>query len=286
MDHQIIYIYVLVSRFLSTQKPHLAASSYAWYDGYLRPFADQFQRVDAAKLTVSAVQSWVARYPERSRYAAARSIKRVFNWAVDECILTSNPIRGYRKPPAPQRETSLTPAQYAACLRAARPALRAVIKFLWHTGARPQELRAIRAEWCQDSKIVFPLAASKGRRKRRVIYLDGMARRQAAYLRSRHRHSQIFRTPTGRPWTKHNLVKSFRLLRKEIGIDGLCAYSLRHSFITRLLEQGVDVATVAAIAGNSPRMVLNVYNHVARNEGRLLAVVSQTCAASFSINDT
>ncbi|MEM8828954.1 MAG: tyrosine-type recombinase/integrase, partial [Cyanobacteria bacterium P01_G01_bin.19] len=36
-------------------------------------------------------------------------------------------------------------------------------------------------------------------------------------------------------------------------------YSLRHSGITRLVRAGIDVATIARLAGTSPEMILNNY---------------------------
>ena len=53
----------------------------------------------------------------------------------------------------------------------------------------------------------------------------------------------------------------------------LCAYAFRHACISRLLEKGVDIPTVAAISGNSPEMITNFYNHVGENESRLLSIV-------------
>ena len=36
-------------------------------------------------------------------------------------------------------------------------------------------------------------------------------------------------------------------------------YSLRHSFITRLIRKGVDIATVAKLSGNSTDMICRHY---------------------------
>ena len=36
-------------------------------------------------------------------------------------------------------------------------------------------------------------------------------------------------------------------------------YSLRHSFITRLIRDGWDIATVARISGNSPETIIRHY---------------------------
>lgn len=149
--------------------------------------------------------------------------------------------------------------------------IRDVIKFLWHTGCRPQELRIIEARWVDGAKIVLPKALSKGKRKCRVIYLDGMAKNIVARLSKQWPEGPIFRSKCGAPLSKCSLIYAFRKLRIKTEIPGLCAYNFRHGRITLWLESGKDVATVAALAGNSANMVLNTYNHVANNEDRLLA---------------
>lgn len=274
----------IVAKFLVCQKRQLAPNTYNWYKGYLLSFHRRHGAVPVATLTGSIVSAWVAKYPTASQHAAARCVVRVMNWAVAERLIPSSPLVGFRKPAPTKRETTVTPAQYAACLRTARYPLKIVIKFLWHTGARPQELRCLNYDWLQDNRVVLPLSRSKGNRKRRVIYLDDMALRivqQHRPVAGNTKHGPIFQNSESRPWTKNNLSLAFRRLGKRVGIPGLCAYSFRHAFITRLLERGVDVATVAAIAGNSPRMVLDTYSHVAKNETRLAAVLRGSASNSL-----
>jgi site-specific recombinase XerD len=151
--------------------------------------------------------------------------------------------------------------------------MRDVVKFLYHTGCRPQELRAIEGRWVVGQKIVLPLSKSKGGKKRRVIFLDSMAHAIVVRLARCNHTGPLFLNSHGRRWTKNSLGLAFHRLRQRAGISTLCAYQFRHSYITRLLERGVDVATVAAVSGNSPAMVLEVYNHVAVNERRLLSIV-------------
>ncbi len=56
--------------------------------------------------------------------------------------------------------------------------------------------------------------------------------------------------------------KRARVLRK------LPFYSVRHMFITSLLEKGADLKSVAEIAGSSPEMIMRVYQHVSTNMKR------------------
>ncbi|MGF1542875.1 MAG: tyrosine-type recombinase/integrase [Pleurocapsa sp.] len=68
---------------------------------------------------------------------------------------------------------------------------------------------------------------------------------------------------------------NFRARHWKPVIDGLVAqgklekylkpYCLRHSFITRLIREGVDIATVASLVGNSPKVILDKYLAVKRD---------------------
>ena len=268
----------MVRRFLAGIGAEVTSDTLRWYAGYLNRFAREHGAMPVASLTASLLYSWIAsnygNLSPSAQHNAARTVVRAINWSIAERLLDRSPLVGFTKPAPSNRETILTAPQYALCLRLASPRLRTAIMFLWHTGCRPQELRAIEAGWIDGHKIVLPLAKGKGnrkrKRKRRVIYLNPTATRIAARLAGENTRGPIFRNAHGNPWSKGGLVCSFRRLRNKTGIAGLCAYSFRHAFITRLLESGVDVATVAALAGNSPRMVLSVYSHVTENETRLL----------------
>jgi integrase len=274
----------VIYRFLAFQKGQGAKGTYNWYRNYLLRFADKHGRLPIEQLTSSIVHQWLSKYPDGSKHNAARTVVRAMNWAVQERIISTSPLGGFRKPPQTRREKALTAAEYAKCLRAMRETKRIdgiltlvqnrpladAIKFLWHTGCRPQELRVIESQWVEGPKIVLPRALSKGKRNRRVIYLDDMASKIVARRSQQYPTGPIFRNSADQPWRMSALALSFRRLGKRLEIPGLCAYNFRHSRITRWLENGKDVATIAALAGNSPRMVLEQYNHVAQNEKRLL----------------
>lgn len=279
----------LVARFLLVVKSECAPATYAWYARFLVAFCKCQLRLDkigggretwiirntpAADIASFVATAWIKQeYGECSpstQNGAARSLCRMFNWAVDANLFTRSPIKGLRKVKATRREFFADGKHYALCLKHCGENLRDAIKFLKHTGCRPQELRAIEAKWIKDHKVLFPYQV---KRKDRVIYLDDMASRIASKLSAKWPTGPIFRSTDGKPWSKDGFIVAFRRLREATGLPMLCAYSFRHGYITKLLENGVDVATVAAISGNSARMVLDVYNHAGQNENRLRRIV-------------
>lgn len=77
-----------------------------------------------------------------------------------------------------------------------------------------------------------------------------------------------------RPASPYFLRKSWDKLRKASGFVQLCPHDLRHHFITRMLENGVDEPTVTAIAGHRPNSkMLEYYSHH-RKQVRYAAVLT------------
>jgi integrase len=279
----------LATLFLTHCEEHNATTTHGWYRDFLDPFAAHVKPgLLVAKLTPSTVSKWIdGKYGDSApstRHGAARAVVRMVNWAVKERLIPSSPLVGFVKPAASSREALLTPAQYRQTLRAAKNGSRDVVEFLYETGCRPQEFRAIEIGWWEDNRIVFPVAKSKGKKKRRVIYLNPVALEIVKRYAADFIDGVLFRNSDDKPWTKNSLNCVFRRLKKKTEIDSLCAYSLRHTRITELLKSGVDVATVAALMGNSPRMILEVYQHVARDENHLMNSLNGTKPSNGTLN--
>lgn len=267
----------LIDLFLAAVRPSCAASTWKWYERNLIKLRQRAAEKPVTELTDTYVAGWLKKVSgentSTTQYGTARAVVRMLNWATAEGLITRSPLQHFVLPAQERRNAFVTPAQYAACLRLSTGPLRDAIKFLHHTGCRPQEFRILESRWLHGTTFKIPIAQSKGKRKSRVIYLDSTALNIARRLCDRHKHGPIFRNANGTPWRNDSLSLAFNRLGKVAGIGGLCAYGFRHAFITRLLEKGVDVATVAAIAGNSTQMVLDWYNHVGENERRLLNVI-------------
>jgi integrase len=264
----------LIDDFLSDKCANSKPATYALYATYLNAFRASHAGLDANAITSSALRSWIdkryGRGSSSSKRFAARAVLAVLHRAYVEHVIDRKPIRGFLKAADGRRERILTPAEYAKLVNATTRELRATVKFLWHTGVRPREFRLIEGGWVRGRTIVLPTEVAKT--KRRIIYLDSMAANMIERLRGQ-RSGVLFRQPSGRPWTDHALTYRFRMLRRATGLKGLVPYTFRHTWITRLLERGVDRTTVAELARTSVRMIDDVYGHVDQNESRLLSML-------------
>lgn len=266
---------VLIDDFLADKRANSKPATHQLYSHFLNEFRALHAGTAADAMTATILRTWIDRKYGRSKSStkrfAARAVLAVLNRAYLEHKIDRKPIRGFTKARDGRREVILRPSEYAELIHLTTGEMRTAIKFLWHTGVRPEEFRLIRGSWVSHGrKIVLPEDVAKTRR--RNIYLDSMAAGIVERLRGQ-RSGILFRQPSGKPWTAHAMTYRFRLLRQAAGLKGLVPYTFRHTWITRQLERGVDVASVAELARTSPQMILNVYNHVIQNESRLIELL-------------
>lgn len=73
----------------------------------------------------------------------------------------------------------------------------------------------------------------------------------------------VFSTSTGGPIAAHNLaIRTMADACEKAGLPRRSLYSLRHTCITLMLADGVDVKTIAERAGTSANMIWKTYSHV------------------------
>ena len=73
----------------------------------------------------------------------------------------------------------------------------------------------------------------------------------------------VFTTQIGTPINTSNLRKSYSRLLKKANITNIKFHALRHTYATRLFEEGVQVKTVQSLLGHSDiNTTMNIYTHV------------------------
>lgn len=270
----------LVDEFLEDCKRRKSERTYEWYRRYLKEFADTIgTRLRIDNLTPYTVTNWVeGRYRDCSantKHAATRTIVRLCNWAVKARLIKSSPIVGIEKPTPQPRETHITPQEYQSLLEHCKPAGRDVVQFLWNTGCRPQELRAIEARHIDGPKVVLDRQESKGKRAKRVIYLNEVALEIVNRLAAENPSGKLFRNGKGNPWTKDALICLFKRFRDKTGIKNLSPYTLRHSYATEMLKRDCDTTTLGLLMGTSPAMIAKTYQHLMKDDDYMLRAAAK-----------
>lgn len=268
----------LTAKYLIWCAKHRAPRSCEWYQGYLKSFLvyPGIADLEATAIKPFHVTEWVDSHSTwGSTYSrgAIVAVQRVYNWAIEQGHLESTPLARMKKPPAKRREIYMKPGDYEEILALLKPSdpFRDLFITVWQTGCRPQEVRHIERRHVEldRERIVFPVEESKGKRAKRIIYLQGEALAIVTRLMAEGREGKLFLNKRCTAWSKYAICNRFLRISKVIKRKVFC-YAARHGFGTRKLIQGHDHLTVAAIMGHSDgSMLAKIYSHISEDEEHL-----------------
>jgi len=211
---------------------------------------------------------------------AAAIVKRAMQWATDEGMIATNPLKQMKRAsPALSREHVISSEEYAKLIAKTWPgyrsrrvtAFRAVLVALRLSGCRPSEIAGLMIG--DFDGTTWTIRQHKNRRKQhpRVVYLSPCLQTLSLAMIRGRESGPIFRTQADRPWQYSDMRRRFERLRVRAGADPKCVlYSFRHTWITKAIVAGVDVATVASMAGTSIQMIDRHYGHLRQERSHLM----------------
>lgn len=269
-------VVVIVDQFLDWCEKNRAPDTYRWYKDRINSFCKSIDAtLTVEQLKPHQVQKWVdsqTGLAPGSRRNCITAMKRAMKWAEELGYIDRSPLRHMKKPAAGRREQVVTTQQYQAVLdRTADQEFKDLVTVTWETGCRPQESLRVEARHVDlvGGRWMFPASESKGKHMPRVIYLTPKALEITKRLMEKYSTGAIFRNTDGRAWTPYATNCRFKRAKKKVGVK-VSLYALRHTWINRMLLNGVDAFTVATLAGHSdPSMLAKHYAHLSQAPGYL-----------------
>lgn len=129
-------------------------------------------------------------------------------------------------------------------------------------------------------RIVLTKHQTKGRKARSVPISRSLAKHLQAHLRTltpraMESHRPLFISQkTGEGFTAHGVVMFFQRLYKAAGITGASSHSGRHTFASKLSENGISVFVIRALMGhkniNTTARYVFAGEHMQKNAVELL----------------
>lgn len=258
----------------------------------LSRFAADHSELPVSKLDNSDVFEWIdgfRHWKPGTKGHALNLIKAAFSWGLKHKRYQVNPLATLYRPKGYQGRKRggefVIPDDLAELLIGeATGRFRELLIAFRHTGARPVELE--NAEYyhyhAKPDRIVYKANAprgyiwknadkfTKGDPDRTIRLKDVVAEIVRENVKAR---GWIFQPEWGGRYTYTSMHRHWGLLmeRKRVqewyaergmGTAKLTLYAWRHTWITRAMEAGLSVASVAALAGTSIQMINDHYGHI------------------------
>lgn len=227
-------------------------------------------------------------------------VRRMFNWAIEEEILTDNPAFKLPKPSEETpRERTLIADELQTLWRAlddASPIVRGVFRLMLLSAQRRNEISRMR--WVdldrREGWWNIPAELTKTKRPYRVPLTPAMLAIIEAMEELALDPEWVFpRATGGGPAPETNLTRPFRKLIKDAGIAHLMPHDLLHTVTSHMTAMGIsqfDVGKVRHHTSGDARTMTSRYDHYAYDRekrraldlwnARLLDIVAGNAPAS------
>lgn len=143
------------------------------------------------------------------------------------------------------------------------PKHRTMIGIAYSAGLRVSEVTDLRVQNIDLTELTVVVRQSKGKKDRLTVLSPRLVTNLQQFLSGKNSEQYVFESERGGKLTTTTAQKIFQENLKKAGIVKPATFhSLRHSFATHLLEDGVDVRYVQELLGHSNIRTTQIYTHV------------------------
>lgn len=140
---------------------------------------------------------------------------------------------------------------------------RTIMHTLYSAGLRISEIPNLRIEDIRREEQVIFVKGAKGRKDRLTLLADSLLPLLADYYRQYRPAYWLFEGRDGSQYSTSSIQKIFRAAITKSGINPWATpHTLRHSFATHLLQQGVSLRYIQTLLGHSSSKTTEIYTHV------------------------
>jgi site-specific recombinase XerD len=261
----------MMDKFMKEYAPTVSLNTQEGYKYYLKNLSRFFGNPGLMSITPKIVAKY--KLYRRDKGASPSTVNRelymlskAFNLAVKEWEwLKDNPVSRVQK----ERENNevdrwLTEDEERKLLGNSPDWLREIIVFALNTGLRQDELLSL--EWSRVNLLRKTILIQKTKNnKPNTLPLNSLA---LNILMQKHegkvislKNDLVFSSQSGTKIGKRNLIRAFAQALEKAEINDFTFHCLRHTFATRLAQNGVDIYKIAKLLNHKDLKNTQRYSH-------------------------
>jgi len=185
-------------------------------------------------------------------------------------ILKKDVTLGIKRPKREKRIPAVLTKEEIKRLFAALPNKKSklMISLIYACGFRVSELLNLKLNDLNFDEMICQVRQAKGKKDRIVNLPQFLLKtlKKQAIIQQESNQDYLFTGPNGR-LTERNIQKIVRASSKKAGIEKeVHPHTLRHSFATHLLENGIDIRKIQELLGHADLSTTQIYTHISTEE--------------------
>jgi site-specific recombinase XerD len=145
-------------------------------------------------------------------------------------------------------------------------AVRMCAMMMYSCGLRISEALGLQVADIDSKRMVVIVRAGKGNKDRHIPLPRRTLELLRDYWRAYRPRTRLLVTKDGRPLADHRVRYFLKKALKQSGIrQRVSCHTLRHSYATNLMEQGVDVRVIQGLLGHRSLKTTTLYLHITQS---------------------
>lgn len=140
---------------------------------------------------------------------------------------------------------------------------RAILELIYSSGIRLHECIDLLPSDIDRSRYLLHVRSGKGKKERYTLLSKKAAETIGIYLIACRPSHYLFESKKGKQYSDSSIEKIVAAAAKNAGIEKhITPHTLRHSFATHLLENGVNLRVIQKLLGHSSITTTIIYTHI------------------------
>jgi len=258
----------LIAEYLATVTPRKAPASQRRDHVVLEEFRRRWGILGLEHLRTKTLEDYLAARLHNVTLATVSKelgvLKSAYGRAMRWEWVTTTPFRGIAlNQEGEARMRWLTDDEAARLVGAAAPWLRDLILVGLDTGLRRSNLVGLQWSWLHDHGTTLVIPRQHVKAKKATVMIP-LTTRAATIIAQQPRHAPcVFTQSDGRVYSPEQVSMAVIRTAKQVQLPGVSVHTLRHTFISRLVQAGRPLPEVAALAGHRAITMTMRYAHLA-----------------------
>ena len=142
-----------------------------------------------------------------------------------------------------------------------------ILMALYSGGLRRSELINLEVTDIDSDRMLIRIRNSKGNKDRYTLLSNQLLAMLREYYLIYQPSRWLFEGPGGKPYSATSIENIFRKALKKSGIQKKATpHTLRHSFATHLLEQGINLRYIQELLGHANITTTEIYTRVSTHK--------------------
>jgi integrase len=260
----------LLTEYLAKVTPWKSPASQRRDRFVIERFRKRWSTIQLDQLTNKMLEDYLSERLEDVTLATASKelgiLKSAYTRALRWDWVSTTPFRGIPlNQEGEERLRWLTDEEEARLIAVAAPWLREIIWVGLDTGLRRGNLVGLQWGWLHEQGTILLVPRQHVKAKKATVMIP-LTSRAAGIIRRQIRHvatSHVFTQPDGQPFGVDQVGMAVIRAAKQAQLSGVSLHTLRHTFISRLVQAGRPLPEVAALAGHRDIKMTLRYAHLA-----------------------